>query len=93
MQHWHNLKTCNGHQKVFDAETLKAIAAAKLWNIWVPKTHGGLELGLTEGLRTLQQLASIDGSLGWTVTLCSGLIISSGIYNRKQQQNSSILMM
>ena len=72
MQHWHDLKTCNGHQKVFDAETLKAIAAAKLWNIWVPKTHGGLELGLTEGLRTLQQLASIDGSLGWTVTLCSG---------------------
>ena len=72
MQHWHDLKTCNGHQKVFDAETLKAIATAKLWNIWVPKTHGGLELGLTEGLRTLQQLASIDGSLGWTVTLCSG---------------------
>lgn len=59
-------------KSVFDAETLKLIAEEQLWKIWVPKTHGGLELALTEGLKTLQQLASIDGSLGWTVTLCSG---------------------
>jgi len=59
-------------KSVFDAETLKLIAHEQLWKIWVPKTHGGLELALTEGLQTLQQLASIDGSLGWTVTLCSG---------------------
>jgi len=59
-------------KSVFDAETLKLIAEEQLWKIWVPKTHGGLGLALTEGLQTLQQLATIDGSLGWTVTLCSG---------------------
>ncbi|MCO6360835.1 hypothetical protein [Roseivirga pacifica] len=57
---------------VFRKEVLDYIAEQNLWNIWVPKAFGGLELPLTEGLKTLQSLASIDGSLGWTVTLCSG---------------------
>ena len=38
----------------------------------MPKKYGGLEFTLTEGLLKLQELARIDGSLGWTVTLCSG---------------------
>jgi hypothetical protein len=33
---------------------------------------GGLELELIEGLEIEEELARIDGSLGWTVTLCSG---------------------
>lgn len=42
------------------------------WNIWVPKKYGGLELSLSEGLQKLKEFARIDGSLGWTLTLCSG---------------------
>ncbi|WP_422005284.1 hypothetical protein [Roseivirga pacifica] len=57
---------------VFRKEVLDYVADQNLWNIWVPKAFGGLELPLTEGLKTLQSLASTDGSLGWTVTLCSG---------------------
>ena len=57
---------------VFPEEILNWIASENLWNIWVPKAYGGLELTLTEGLQKLQSLAKIDGSLGWTVTLCSG---------------------
>lgn len=56
----------------FSAETLQWIADRNLWNLWVPKAYNGLELSLTEGLKTLQALAKTDGSLGWTVTLCSG---------------------
>ncbi len=53
-------------------ELLQWIEKENLWNLWVPKAHCGLEADLITGLRQLQALAQIDGSLGWTVTLCSG---------------------
>ncbi len=56
----------------FRQEVLDLIVQENLWNIWVPKAFGGLESSLVEGLSTLQSLARLDGSLGWTVTLCSG---------------------
>lgn len=57
---------------IFPSGILDWIATENLWNLWVPKTYGGLELPFTEGLEKLKALAKIDGSLGWTVTLCSG---------------------
>jgi len=57
---------------IFSTETLAWIAKENLWNIWVPKSYGGLEMPLEEGLKKLKSLAFIDGSLGWTITLCSG---------------------
>ena len=57
---------------IFPDEVLSWIVAENLCNIWVPKKYGGLEYTLTKGLSKLQELARIDGSLGWTVTLCSG---------------------
>jgi len=64
-------KLCLGID-IFPEKLLNWIAQENLWNIWVPKAYGGLELSLTEGLSKLKELAKIDGSLGWTVTLCSG---------------------
>lgn len=43
-----------------------------LFKIFVPKSLGGLEMELPEALRLEEELASLDGSLGWTITLCSG---------------------
>ncbi|MBM1104990.1 acyl-CoA dehydrogenase [Aurantibacter crassamenti] len=57
---------------VFVSEVLEWIGNHNLWNLWVPKSYGGLELSLSEGLQKLKTLAYIDGSLGWTITLCSG---------------------
>ena len=57
---------------VFSEEVLHWVAQENLWNIWVPKKFGGLEMSFFEGLNQLQLLARMDGSLGWTVTLCSG---------------------
>lgn len=54
------------------AAVLDEIHKQKWLNIWVPKVYDGLDLSFSEGLQTLQKLAAIDGSLGWTVTLCSG---------------------
>jgi alkylation response protein AidB-like acyl-CoA dehydrogenase len=64
-------KLCFG-KSLFSEKVLSWIQRENLWNIWVPKNYGGLELSLSEGLSKLQELARIDGSLGWTVTLCSG---------------------
>ncbi|WP_037318021.1 acyl-CoA dehydrogenase [Salegentibacter sp. Hel_I_6] len=58
--------------KIFPEEVLNWIRKENLWNIWVPKDFGGLEVSFSNGLSKLQDLAKIDGSLGWTVTLCSG---------------------
>src|SRR5699024_10368812 len=51
---------------------LNWVEKENLWNLWVPKAYGGLECSFSEGLHKLKELAKTDGSLGWTVTLCSG---------------------
>ncbi len=56
----------------FHLDILEWIKEQNYWNIWVPKKYGGKELDLSEGLKLLRNLAFLDGSLGWTITLCSG---------------------
>jgi hypothetical protein len=51
---------------------LELIYANKLFHLFVPKSLGGLELDLVTGLEIEEEAARIDGSLGWTITLCSG---------------------
>lgn len=51
---------------------LKVIYNNKLFNMFVPKEFGGLGLHLIEALQVEEQLARIDGSLGWTVTMGAG---------------------
>lgn len=51
---------------------LNLIHQRKWFRMFVPKSHGGLQYSLPEALRLQEQLAKIDGSLGWTITLCSG---------------------
>ncbi|WP_300601739.1 acyl-CoA dehydrogenase [Niabella sp.] len=53
-------------------EQLDIIHREKWFRLFVPRSQNGLELSLPEGLRIEEALAKIDGSLGWTVTLCSG---------------------
>ena len=56
----------------FSQSILDLIHHEKWLNIWVPKQYNGLGLSLSEGLKILQSVSKIDGSLGWFVTLCSG---------------------
>lgn len=51
---------------------LEIIYQQKWFNLFVPRNYGGLELSLPEALRIEEALAWTDGSIGWTVTLCSG---------------------
>ncbi len=68
----HRLRELCLGAKTFPPEILKWITEENFWNLWVPKSHGGLETHLIKGLQTLKTLAKIDGSLGWTATLGSG---------------------
>lgn len=66
------LRNLCSNAEIFPPEVINWIEQENLWNLWVPKIFGGLELSFSEGLQRLKELARIDGSLGWTVTLCSG---------------------
>ena len=58
--------------ELFNPEIIELIATNNWLNIWVPKQYNGLGLTFSEGLKILQTISKIDGSLGWFVTLCSG---------------------
>lgn len=53
-------------------EQLALVYANRWFKLFVPHRLGGLELSVPEGVRLEEELARIDGSLGWTVTLCAG---------------------
>ncbi|MGV8813603.1 MAG: acyl-CoA dehydrogenase [Gelidibacter sp.] len=48
----------------------------------MPKNYGGLEASLSDGLQKLKTLALTDGSMGWTITLCSGANYFIGNLNK-----------
>jgi indole-3-acetate monooxygenase len=67
-------------QYTAEAEQMRSLHPGQLaviyknhwFNLFVPNKYGGLGVSLPEGLKTEESLAWIDGSVGWTVTLCSG---------------------
>jgi alkylation response protein AidB-like acyl-CoA dehydrogenase len=50
-------------------ETLRSIG---VFRMFVPQSHGGLELDLATGLDIISALGRIDGSVGWTAMIASG---------------------
>ncbi|MEX3925194.1 acyl-CoA dehydrogenase family protein [Paraburkholderia sp. BR10936] len=59
-------------------ETLKAIG---MYRMFVPRSHGGMELDLPQGLRVIVELARIDGSLGWTAMIASASALIASLLN------------
>lgn len=53
-------------------QQLSVIYKEHWFNLFVPKEYGGLGLSLPEALSIEEAIAWIDGSTGWTITLCSG---------------------
>lgn len=54
------------------SEWLEHIYQEKWFKLFVPKELGGLGCDLPKALRIEEELAFLDGSLGWTITLCTG---------------------
>ncbi|MBL7697311.1 MAG: acyl-CoA dehydrogenase [Chitinophagaceae bacterium] len=59
-------------QRRLTDQQLHIIYQNRWFNLFVPKTYGGLELSLTRALELEEAFAWIDGSFGWIITLCSG---------------------
>lgn len=61
-------------------DVLKAIGAFRLF---VPRSHGGLELDLPSGQEIITALARLDGSLGWTAMIGSGSHLFTALLPRQ----------
>jgi len=56
-------------------ETLKSIG---VFRMFVPRSHGGLELDLPNGLKVISTLSRIDASVGWTTAIgCGGTLMTA----------------
>ena len=53
-------------------EQLGIIYEQNWFKLFVSKNYNGLQMSLPEALKIEESLAWVDGSVGWTVTLCSG---------------------
>jgi indole-3-acetate monooxygenase len=53
-------------------EALRSIGAFRMF---VPRSHGGLELDLPAGIEIIEALSRIDGSVGWATMIGSGAAI------------------
>src|ERR1043165_1948463 len=71
------------HDGVLTSTQLNLIVQAGWFRMFLPQTLGGLNLDLPTALRLDEALAHIDGSLGWTVTLCSGATMFAGFMDQK----------
>ncbi len=71
------------HSGSLTPQQLSVIYKEHWFNLFVPKEYGGLALSLPEALSIEEAVAWIDGSTGWTVTLCSGANWFIGFLDRE----------
>lgn len=53
-------------------DLVEALKAIGVFRIFVPRSHGGLELDLPAALEIIEALGKIDGSVGWTAMISGG---------------------
>ena len=66
--------------KLLDKQ-LQIIYQQKWFYLFVPENRGGLALSLPEAVRLEEEIAYVDGSLGWVVTLCAGAAMFVGFFS------------
>ena len=68
-------------------DLIESLRAIGLFRMFVPRSHGGLELDFIDGFEIIQALARIDGSVGWIASISSGAsmitaLLPAQIYDR-----------
>jgi alkylation response protein AidB-like acyl-CoA dehydrogenase len=53
-------------------DLVQALRSIGIFRIFVPQSHGGLELDMPTALEILGALSRIDGSVGWTAMIGGG---------------------
>jgi alkylation response protein AidB-like acyl-CoA dehydrogenase len=54
-------------------DLVEGMRALKLFAMFTPRSHGGLEIGLPQSLAVFEELAAADGALGWLAMIGSHL--------------------
>jgi indole-3-acetate monooxygenase len=57
-----------------------------VFRIFVPQSHGGLELTLPEGLEIIRALARIDASIGWISMIGSGGALVASLFSKENYE-------
>ena len=60
------------HDRHLPDSLVDAMHDAGLFRAWLPRALGGPELPVVEALRTWEELARHDGSVGWCTTIAAG---------------------
>ena len=58
---------------------IESLRATGVFRMFVSRSQGGLELDFIDGIEIIQALARIDGSLGWTAAISSGVSIVANL--------------
>jgi alkylation response protein AidB-like acyl-CoA dehydrogenase len=53
-----------------------------IFRMFVPRSHGGMELDMPRGLRIIEILSKIDGSIGWVAMIGSGSAMLASLLPR-----------
>jgi alkylation response protein AidB-like acyl-CoA dehydrogenase len=53
-------------------DIVQSLKSAGVFRIFVPRSHGGLELALPTGLEIIRALGRMGGSVGWTAMIGNG---------------------
>jgi alkylation response protein AidB-like acyl-CoA dehydrogenase len=73
-------------QTFLSKNRLEELYEQRLFKLFVPKVYGGLELNLSEGVKKLTEIASIQGGMGWSLNLGAGANWFSGFFSDKAAQ-------
>src|ERR1700732_1870274 len=64
-------------------DIVQSLKSAGVFRMFVPRSHGGLELALPAGLEAIRALGRIDGSVGWTAMIGSGSALFASLLPRE----------
>ncbi len=65
-------------------DLLGELVAAGCFRMFVPRSHGGLEIDLPASLEIIETLAHADGSTGWTVMIGSEGVLLFALLPRRR---------
>lgn len=78
-------------------DLVAALKSIGVFRMFVPRSHGGLELDLPTALEVIRALGRIDGSVGWIVMIASGCqliatFLPRAIYQQVHQAGPDVIL-
>jgi indole-3-acetate monooxygenase len=79
------------------SDLVEALRSIGIYRMFVPHSHGGLELDLPDGFKVLRALARIEPSVGWTamiscVTQIFAPLMQGDIYDEVYRNGPDVIM-